>query len=118
MELSGENQGANTCAAQIFGARGHFAAEIGELRATKFGRDDAAAFDAEFEAVKMRGGEPKSFVGAIEIVEALRMILLVEAFRTEQFLQAAQRFWNVLLGSRFTAVWSRAQRARRETCFG
>ena len=102
---------------QVGGQRIHFAAQIGQLRVAQFRRNDTAAFDAQFQAVQLRGGLAERFVRAVEVVEALRMILFVEPFGTEQLLHAAQRLWNIFVRSRFVTIGCRAQGSRRETQF-
>jgi hypothetical protein len=66
-----------------------FAPQIVQLRFGDLRHDDAATFHPQFEPIELRSHRSQGLIRGIEAVEALGVILVVQALRAQQQLQAA-----------------------------
>ena len=87
MKFCGEKESVNAGALEIGGESMEFAASIGEVAVAEFGSDDAAAFDADLQALQFGSSAAKSVVSLIEAVENARMGRVVETRGAQEKLE-------------------------------
>jgi hypothetical protein len=90
MELGGETKIVNTRALKIFCEGEEVAAVIGERIRVKPRSDQAAALDAEVQAVHGGDDAAEGFVGDVQALQQAGMLAFVEASRTQQQVECAK----------------------------
>ncbi len=71
-----------------------FSANVGQVPFVQLGNDDAAAFDANLEAVQGGGSAAKPVIRLIQTVEDAWMGKIVEATGAKKEIEGAQRLGN------------------------
>jgi hypothetical protein len=95
MEFCREVESLNSGALQIIRQGMEFAARIGQMALGKFGNNQAAAFRANFQTVKIGGGAFQGIVRCIQAVQHAGMCGVVQTVSTKQKMQIAQRLDHV-----------------------
>ena len=90
MKFRGKKDGVNSGALQIGGEGVKFAASVGQVAFIQLVNDNAAAFNANFQAVKSIGSAAQAIVGLIEAVEHARVRGIVEPLGAEMKIESAE----------------------------
>src|SRR5271169_513501 len=90
MELGAEIDGVNAGALEIGGQGVEFAAGIRQMPLVQSGDDNAAAFNAQFQAVQFGGNAAQTVVSIVEAIEHPRVSRIVETMGAEEKMEAAQ----------------------------
>jgi hypothetical protein len=81
MKFGAEEKRVNRRALKIAGKRVEFSTNVGQMSFVQSRDNDAAALDADFEAVKRSGHIAKPVVSLIQRVENLGVGIVIEATR-------------------------------------
>jgi hypothetical protein len=96
MEFFRKNKRLNSRALQVRRQRLHLSATVRQMSVANPRHDEPAALDSNLQPSEIIGGVPQQIVGAIQAVEPMGMVLLIQSFRTEQQMQASQRAMNFI----------------------
>src|SRR5713226_7924089 len=90
MAFGGEDQVVNSGAVKIRCQVVEIAAHIGKRRLAQLRRHEAAAFDANLEAIRSADHGTQGFVGAIQALQHAGMLRLIKAGGTQEQVQLTQ----------------------------
>src|SRR5713226_6801989 len=90
MEFGGENEVVNSGAVEIDRQVVEVAAHVRKRRIAQLRRHEAAAFDANLEAIGSPGHRTQGFVGAIQTLQHAGMLTLIKARGAQEEVQFTQ----------------------------
>src|SRR6266699_669454 len=95
MEFLREGKVVNSRALQVHRKRLHFAPRVRKVGVTDPGRHYAAPFDSDFESAESFSSIAQGIVSTVQAVEPGRVVLFVEALRTDQQLEISERALDI-----------------------